>query len=192
MRSLHALIALFVLAFAVVALDACATGQTATKKASKKHRSTKAKAASPQSPTSVAVRDDVESGEEDGEEGEDAEDGDDGEARKFDDVDLTALSVSEGGASYYHDSLAGRVTANGEKYDPEMKTCAHRSLPFGTVLVVENVASGKKSSCRVNDRGPFVGGRLIDVSKQVAKDLGMISRGVIRVRIRVAKPPTAS
>lgn len=105
--------------------------------------------------------------------------------------DLAAI-VSEGGASYYHDALAGRITANGEKYDPDDSTCAHRSLPFGTVLVIEDVATGKKSHCRVNDRGPFVEGRLVDVSRKVARDLGMIDRGVIRVRIRVAKQPTSS
>jgi rare lipoprotein A len=116
---------------------------------------------------------------------------DDGEGERDVQQDLAAI-VSEGAASYYHDALAGRITANGEKYDPDDTTCAHRSLPFGTVLVIEDVATGKKSHCRVNDRGPFVDGRVIDVSRKVARDLGMIDRGVIRVRIRVAKQPTSS
>jgi rare lipoprotein A len=108
-----------------------------------------------------------------------------------DDEALAAVAASEGAASWYHDSLAGNATANGEKYDPEGATCAHRTLPFGTILVIEDVASGKKSHCRVNDRGPYVDGRLIDVSKRVARELGMLDRGVIRVRIRVAKQPSS-
>jgi rare lipoprotein A len=94
--------------------------------------------------------------------------------------------VVEGLASFYADSLAGRPTANGETYDPEAHTCAHRSLPFGTVVVVEVVDSGRSATCRINDRGPYAGGRVIDVSRRVARELGIVERGVARVRLRVA------
>ncbi|MDP2345672.1 MAG: septal ring lytic transglycosylase RlpA family protein [Deltaproteobacteria bacterium] len=94
--------------------------------------------------------------------------------------------VGEGMASFYADSLAGRRTANGEKYDPEARTCAHRTLPFGTVVVVEVVGSGRAVTCRINDRGPFAGGRIIDVSKRVARELGIIEQGVAKVRLRSA------
>lgn len=120
---------------------------------------------------------------------------DDRESGVFDvteeDSDLAAILLSEGHASFYHDSLAGRKTANGEKYDPNAKTCAHKTLPFGTVVVVEDATTGKKSTCRINDRGPFVGGRIIDLSKRVARELGIVEQGVTKVRIRVL-PKAAS
>src|SRR5688572_5771700 len=77
--------------------------------------------------------------------------------------------VAEGPASFYADMLAGNKTASGERYSPEARTCAHRKLPFGTKLRITAVGTGKTSSCRVNDRGPFVPGRVLDVSKRVAK-----------------------
>jgi rare lipoprotein A len=94
--------------------------------------------------------------------------------------------AEEGMASFYADSLAGNRTASGERYRPDDKTCAHRTHKFGTKLVVTNVDNGKQSVCRVNDRGPYVQGRVVDVSKKVAGELGMIKRGVIRVRVERA------
>ncbi len=88
-------------------------------------------------------------------------------------------------ASYYADSLAGRRTASGERYRPEIASCAHRTYPFGTMLRVTAVGSGKSAMCRVNDRGPFAKGRLLDVSRVVAKELGMLRAGVLEVRIVV-------
>ena len=74
-------------------------------------------------------------------------------------------------------------TANGEQMDPEKMTAAHPSLPFGTQVQVENLDNGRTVTVRVNDRGPFVGERIIDVSKAAAKGLGMILDGVATVRI---------
>jgi rare lipoprotein A len=92
----------------------------------------------------------------------------------------------EGLASYYADSLAGNRTASGERYKPDDRTCAHRTHKFGTKLVVTNVDTGKSAVCRVNDRGPFVAGRVVDVSKRLAGELGMLKRGVIKVRVERA------
>ena len=92
---------------------------------------------------------------------------------------------AEGSASFYSDALAGRSTANGEKYDPNARTCAHRTLPFGTLVTVEVTASGKTAQCRINDRGPYAGGRIIDLSRRVARELGIIDQGVARVRVRL-------
>ena len=89
----------------------------------------------------------------------------------------------EGIASYYHDSLHGRLTASGQPYDRDAATCAHRTHRFGTVLRVELVETGAAVQCRVNDRGPFVKGRVVDLSNRLAKELGLIERGLARVRI---------
>ena len=106
------------------------------------------------------------------------------------DVELTD-SVDEGLVSYYHDSLAGNPTANGERYRLAGATCAHKTLPFGTIVVIEDTETGKLATCRVNDRGPFVKGRVLDVSKRVARDLGLLDRGVIRARLRLILPTAA-
>jgi rare lipoprotein A len=92
--------------------------------------------------------------------------------------------VEEGLASWYHDSLAGRATASGEPYDPRAATCAHKTEPFGTRLEVTVVDTGAKVVCRVNDRGPFVEGRIIDVSRSLARELGIEERGIAPVRVR--------
>lgn len=90
-----------------------------------------------------------------------------------------------GVASYYHDSLAGNLTANGERYDPRAATCAHRKLPFGTKVEVRVVKSGKKVTCRINDRGPYVSGRIIDLSRALAEELEMTKQGVAKVEVRI-------
>ena len=89
-----------------------------------------------------------------------------------------------GKASYYSDGLAGNKTANGEKYKPNEYTAAHKKLPFGTKVTVTNLSNGKSVTVRVNDRGPFVAGRIIDVSKVAAKELGLVSAGVAKVKIK--------
>jgi rare lipoprotein A len=109
-----------------------------------------------------------------------------------DEPSLSAVLIAEGAASFYHDSLAGRRTANGERYQPEASTCAHRSLPFGTLLLVEDLHTGRKVQCRVNDRGPFIAGRIVDLSRRSARELGILKKGVARVRIRVAPEPATS
>ncbi len=87
-----------------------------------------------------------------------------------------------GGASWY--KLGGR-TASGERTNPAALTAAHRSLPFGTRVRVENLRNGKFVVVRINDRGPFVGGRVIDVSKAAAQQLGMVATGTAKVRLVV-------
>ena len=86
-----------------------------------------------------------------------------------------------GHASWY--SLPSNVTANGERMDPNELTAAHRSLPFGTKVLVENLANGRSVVVRINDRGPFIGGRIIDLSKAAAASIGMIEAGTAKVRV---------
>lgn len=96
--------------------------------------------------------------------------------------------IEYGKASYYADSLAGRPTASGQPYLPTEMTAAHRTLPFGTVLEVVRV-DGRKVVVRVNDRGPFVKGRIVDLSRSAAEALGMVREGVVDVRIRAVSTP---
>ena len=94
-----------------------------------------------------------------------------------------ALDVTTGTASYYADHFSGKRTASGEAYDPEAFTAAHRSLPFGTRLRVTDMASGRSVVVRVNDRGPWGGKRLIDLSRAAARELGLIRRGHGQVQL---------
>lgn len=88
-----------------------------------------------------------------------------------------------GMASYYADKFEGRKTASGEIYKRSKLTAAHRSLPFGTKLKVTNIKNGKSVIVRVNDRGPFVKGRIIDLSKKAASEIGLIKMGVAKVKV---------
>lgn len=90
--------------------------------------------------------------------------------------------ASYGLASFY---TYGGPTASGEKFDPHELTAAHRTLPFGTRLRVTNVATGRSVIVRVNDRGPFIPGRVVDVSPSAAETLGMVGRGVAKVKLDV-------
>jgi rare lipoprotein A len=93
--------------------------------------------------------------------------------------------VASGGvASFYTE---GTQTANGEKFDTHELTAAHRTLPFGTRLRVTNVATGKSVTVRVNDRGPFIPGRVVDVSYAAAETLGMVDGGVAKVKLDVVR-----
>jgi rare lipoprotein A len=95
--------------------------------------------------------------------------------------------VEEGLASWYggnDDGFAGRPTASGEIFDPEQFTCAHRTLPLGSFVEVENLQNRKRAILRVNDRGPFVKGRILDLSKRGAQDLGFLGHGTSRIRLR--------
>jgi len=94
-------------------------------------------------------------------------------------------TVQTGLASWYSDSLQGHATASGEAYDRDAMTAAHRTLPFGTRVRVTRVSSGKSVDVTINDRGPFVDGRIIDLSRRAAKQLDMLQDGVVRVRIVV-------
>ncbi len=105
---------------------------------------------------------------------------------------LTALALpikaaapweQTGIASWYGGIFQGRITANGETYDTYGYTCAHKTLPFNTLLEVENLGNGHTVRVRVNDRGPFVEGRIIDLTYAAAAELDMIRDGTVEVRI---------
>lgn len=85
--------------------------------------------------------------------------------------------ITGGLASYYGKRFHGRPTASGERFDMNGLTAAHRSLPFGSKVRVTNPANGKSVTVRINDRGPFHGGRVIDLSRSAAERLGLIQRG---------------
>jgi rare lipoprotein A len=91
--------------------------------------------------------------------------------------------LAEGPASYYGKGLDGRPTASGERFDKSALTAAHRSLPFGSCVRVEELKSGRSVEVRINDRGPFTGGRIIDLSEAAARVLGILEVGVARVRL---------
>ncbi len=94
-----------------------------------------------------------------------------------------------GAASFYADSLAGNSTANGEPYDPRALTAAHRTLPFGTRVAVTRLDNGRRVVVRINDRGPFAGSRILDLSRAAAEALQMIRAGVVRVEVEVLSVP---
>lgn len=91
----------------------------------------------------------------------------------------------KGSASYYHKKFTGRKTASGERLNNVDFTCAHRYLPFGTMIEVENPVTHRWVVVRVNDRGPFSKGRVVDLSYSAAKEIGMIQKGIIRVNCKV-------
>jgi rare lipoprotein A len=93
------------------------------------------------------------------------------------------VEPTTGRISWYGQRFAGRATANGERFDPSALTMAHRELPFGTQVRVTNPANGASVVLRVNDRGPFVGGRVADVSYGAARRLGMLEQGVITAQL---------
>jgi rare lipoprotein A len=106
--------------------------------------------------------------------------------------DFFAGSNQTGVASYYHCSLHGRRTANGERYDKNAFTAAHKYYPFGTLVRVTNLKNGASLVLRINDRGPFIKGRIIDVSKRAAHELGFVRDGITRVDVQIIKLPTTA
>lgn len=92
-----------------------------------------------------------------------------------------------GHASWYGPGLYGNPTANGETLRPGTLTAAHRTLPFGTLVRVTNLRNGRSVVVRINDRGPYIGGRVLDLNKYVASLLGFIDSGVIPVRYTVLR-----
>jgi rare lipoprotein A len=98
---------------------------------------------------------------------------------------VMTMKPDTGAASYYGEQFHGKKTSSGEPFDMHDRTCAHRWLPFNTRLKVTNLANGKEVVVRVTDRGPWKHSRLIDLSKQAAKDLDMIRAGIARVAIEV-------
>lgn len=95
--------------------------------------------------------------------------------------------TESGQGSYYADKFAGRRTASGVPYRPGRLTAAHNSLPFGTRIKVTNVRTGRSVKVVVNDRGPHVKGRIVDVSKRAAAKIGLVDAGVAPVRLRVVR-----
>lgn len=89
-----------------------------------------------------------------------------------------------GVASYYASSYDGKKTANGEIFQSSALTAAHKKLPFGTKVTVTNLSNGKKVKVRVNDRGPFVAGRIIDLTRKAAEKLDMVNAGLAKVSIK--------
>ncbi len=86
-------------------------------------------------------------------------------------------------ASFYASGFHGKKTASGEIFSNRKYTAAHRKLPFGTKVKVTNLSNNKKVIVKINDRGPYAKGRIIDLSYQAAKDLDMIKKGVVKVKI---------
>ena len=98
---------------------------------------------------------------------------------------ISCKTITESGkASYYADSFDGRTTSNGETFRQRKLTAAHKTLPFGTKVKVTNLNNGKTVKVRINDRGPFIAGRIIDLSKKAARKIDLVQAGVVNVRIR--------
>ena len=97
-------------------------------------------------------------------------------------------TVTETGvASYYGDKFDGRKTASGAIFRQNKLTAAHRTLPFGTVVKVKNISNGETVKVVINDRGPYVQGRTIDLSKKAAEEIGMLQQGVAKVQLKYKK-----
>ena len=92
-------------------------------------------------------------------------------------------------ASWYGNPYNGRRTSSGEIFDMEQLTAAHRTLPFNTWLEVTNLTNGKQVDVRITDRGPFIKGRIIDISLRAAREIDMVREGIVQVRIKVIGAP---
>jgi rare lipoprotein A len=92
-------------------------------------------------------------------------------------------------ASWYGPGFDGNHTANGEIYDMNGISAAHKTLPFGTIVRVVELSTGRSIVVRINDRGPFVEGRIIDLSKGAAAELGIIEKGITKVGLRIVRWP---
>ena len=99
------------------------------------------------------------------------------------------FSLEKGEASWYGGKFQGRQTANGEKFDTNMLTAAHKTLPFNTIVEVKNIENDKIVHVRINDRGPFVEGRIIDLTRAAASKLDMVGAGLAKVEIRIIEDP---
>ena len=96
-----------------------------------------------------------------------------------------------GKCGYYADAIQGRKTASGERYDKNLLTCSHKSLPFGTQLKVTRLDNGKSVLVRVNDRGPFIDGYVTDLSRKAAESIGLLRDGVTKVKVEITGSATA-
>lgn len=97
--------------------------------------------------------------------------------------------TQKGIASYYHDSLHGNKTASGQVYNKNRLSAAHKTLPLGSKVKVTDTKTGRSIVVKVNDRGPFVKGRIIDLSRAAARKLGIVKRGIARVEVQVLSTP---
>lgn len=96
--------------------------------------------------------------------------------------------MQQGKASYYANKFNGRKTASGEVFRNRKRTAAHKTLPFGTKVTVTNMRNGRSVKVRINDRGPFVPGRVIDLSRRAARKIGMLRDGVTEVELKYRRP----
>lgn len=103
---------------------------------------------------------------------------------------MTDGAVQTGLVSWYGPQFHGRRTANGEVFDMDGISAAHKTLPFDTLLEVKNLDNGRTLEVRVNDRGPFIRGRILDLSRGAARKIGLIGAGVARVEIRIVRLPS--
>ncbi len=99
----------------------------------------------------------------------------------------TGKKIEEGIASWYGPNFHGKLTANGEKYDMNGLTAAHRTLPFNSVIKVKNLENGQSVQVRINDRGPYAKNRIIDLSKKAAKEIDMLGPGTAHVALILMK-----
>jgi rare lipoprotein A (peptidoglycan hydrolase) len=102
-------------------------------------------------------------------------------------VHRVPAAYGDGLASFYGRGFEGKPTASGEPFNPRAYTAAHRTLPFGTCVRVEERRSGRSVEVRVNDRGPYVAGRIIDLSEAAARALGITETGVGQVRLSACR-----
>ena len=93
------------------------------------------------------------------------------------------MAQNKGKASYYGNKFHGRRTSDGSRYHKDSLTCAHRTLPFGTLLKVRNQKNGREVVVKVTDRGPFGPGRIVDLSMAAAREIGMVQQGVVPVEV---------
>jgi len=100
---------------------------------------------------------------------------------------IVAKADDDGVASWYGAELHGQRTASGERFDMNQLTAAHRSLPFGTLVKVTNVRNGQSTTVRINDRGPFAKGRVIDLSQHAASQIGMVGAGTAPVTLELVQ-----
>lgn len=100
---------------------------------------------------------------------------------------VSAQKTQAGMASFYHDRFHGRKTASGVRYDKNELSAAHKTLPLGTRVRVTDSRTGRDVVVRINDRGPYVKGRVIDLSRAAANELGLAAKGVSRVKVEVLR-----
>jgi rare lipoprotein A len=99
--------------------------------------------------------------------------------------------TEQGQASYYSNKLHGRKMANGQPYNRNKMTAAHRTMPFGTKVKVTNMQTNKSVKVTITDRGPFVKGRIVDLSEAAARRLNYVNAGIVPVQVKVIKPAPA-